>query len=408
MGGDLMQPVVHPALEPGRLGPLALRNRVVKAATYEAMTPGGLASERLVAFHRAFAAGGVAMSTVAYCAVTSEGRTFRDQLWARDEAVPGLRAVTDAIHAGGAAAALQLGHAGWFADPRASGVKPLGPSRMFSAHGMCFSRAMGEADIDRVTADYARAARFAVACGFDAIEVHVGHGYLLSQFLSPYTNRRRDRWGGSIENRARFPRQALRAVREAVGERVAVYAKLNMHDGFEGGLTLEESLEVARLFEADGALDAIELTGGFTARSPMYLFRGEAPRRAMAAVQSTWLRRLGTRLVASHLLREHPFQEAFFLPYARQYLEAVGVPLMLLGGVNRLATMDAAIAEGFSLVAMARALLREPDLVARYRGDAAHEPLCVHCNLCVVETYRGGARCVLVPAASSPAARTDA
>ncbi len=388
--------MTHPGLGAGRLGPLTLRNRIIKAATFEGMTPGGLASDRLVEFHRAVAAGGIAMSTIAYCSVSSEGRTFRDQIWLRDEAVPGLRRVTNAVHAEGAAAAVQLGHAGWFADPKASGARTLGPSRMFSPHGMCFPKAMTAEDVARVTGEYARAARLALECGFDALEVHVGHGYLLSQFLSPYTNRRRDAWGGSIENRARFPREAVRAVRDAVGSRVAVYAKLNMHDGFPGGLTLAEAIEVARLFEADGTLDALELTGGFTSRTPMYLFRGEAPRRELAAVQPNALQRLGTRLVGSWFLREHPFEEAFFLPYARQFLDAVRTPIVLLGGVNRLATVDAAIGEGFALVAMGRALLREPDLVARFQKDDRHEPRCVHCNLCVPESYRGGTRCVLV------------
>jgi len=389
--------MTHPGLSAGRLGPLTLRNRVIKAATFEGMTPGGLASDRLVEFHRGFAAGGVAMSTVAYCSVSSEGRTFRDQIWLREAAVPGLRRVTEAVHAEGAAVAVQLGHAGWFADPKASGARTMGPSRRFSPHGMCFPKAMTADDIARVTGDYARAARLALECGFDALEVHVGHGYLLSQFLSPYTNRRRDAWGGSVENRARFPRAAVRAVREAVGNRAAVYAKLNMHDGFPGGLTLADAIAVARLLDADGTLDALELTGGFTARTPMYLFRGEAPRRELAAVQPSVLQRLGTRLVGSWFLREYPFEEAFFLPYARQFLDAVRTPIILLGGVNRLATVDAAIGEGFALVAMGRALIREPDLVARFQKDDGHEPRCVHCNLCVPESYRAGTRCVLLP-----------
>jgi len=389
--------MTHPAFTPVRIGPLALRNRVVKAATFEGMTPEGLASERLAAFHRTIAAGGVAACTVAYCAVSSEGRTFASQIWMREEAAAGLRAVTDAIHAEGAAAAAQLGHAGWFANPKASGLPTYGPSRMFSPHGMCFPRAMTDDDFARVSGDFARAARLAVGCGFDALEVHVGHGYLLSQFLSPYTNRRRDRWGGSIENRARFPRQVLRAVRDAVGDRTAVWAKLNMTDGFAGGLTLADAVEVARLFDADGALDAIELTGGFTARTPMYLFRGEAPRRELASVQATWAKRIGTRITAPWIIKEHPFEEAFFRPYARQFLDAVRTPIILLGGVNRLATVDAAIEEGFAAVAMGRALIREPDLVARFQKDDRHEPRCVHCNACVAETYRDGARCVLVP-----------
>ena len=120
-------------------------------------------------------------------------------------------------------------------------------------------------------------------CGFDAIEIHLGHNYLLSAFLSPKLNRRTDEWGGSLENRARFPRQVVRAVRDAVGDGVAVTAKLNMADGVDGGLWLDESIDVARMLEADGALDALTLTGGSSFENPMYLFRGEAPIQEMAA-----------------------------------------------------------------------------------------------------------------------------
>ena len=205
------------AFTPYQLGPVALRNRIVKCGTNEGMSRGGLMTDALLEWHREFAAGGVAMTTLAYCSVAADGRTFRDQLWMRDEALPGLRRFTDAIHADGARAAIQLGHAGWFATPGVIRAKPLGPSRTFSPRGMCFSRAASEADLDRLERDFASAARSAVEAGFDGIEIHVGHGYLLAQFLSPYNNRRRDAYGGSIENRARFPRRVLRAVREAVG-----------------------------------------------------------------------------------------------------------------------------------------------------------------------------------------------
>lgn len=379
---------------PAPLGPITLRNRTVKSATFEGMTPAGLVSDRLIEFHRRFAAGGVGMTTLAYCSVSSEGRTYRDQIWMRPEAVAGLRRLTDTVHAESAAAAIQLGHAGWFADPRASGERTIGPSRMFSPYGLTFPRAMTAADLDRVTDDYRRAARLAVDAGFDALEVHVGHGYLLSQFLSPYTNRRTDEWGGSLENRSRFPRRVLRAVRDAAGSDVAVYAKLNMSDGFRGGLRPEEGTEVARRIESDGSVDALELTGGFTARSPMYLMRGDVPLPEMIETQPNLLRRLGLRFFGAKLMRAHPFEEAFFLPQARAVREAVDLPLILLGGITRLETMDAAVAEGFEFVAMARALLREPDLVARMESGAATESLCIPCNRCMAEMDRDGTRCV--------------
>ena len=377
-----------------RLGPLRLRNRVVKAATFEGMTRDGLVSDALIEYVTRPARGGVGMTTLAYCAVSSEGRTYRHQIWMRREALPGLRRLTDAVHAEGAAACVQLGHAGWFANPRASGLPAVAPSRVFSPYGMGFPRAADAGELARLRSAYAEAARLAVEAGFDCLEIHMGHGYLLSQFLAPYTNRRRDEYGGSIENRARFPREVARAVRDAVGDRVAVTAKLNMEDGFARGLTLEEGIEVARMLEADGALDALQLTVGFTGRTPMYLMRGEVPIDEMIAAERSPLRRLGLRLFAPSIVKPYPFEEAFLLPAARRVRAAVRMPLMLLGGVTRLDTMRAAMAEGFEFVAMARALLFDPDLVRHYQEGAA-ESGCTHCNRCMTAMEQGGTRCVL-------------
>ena len=379
---------------PATLGPITLRNRVIKAATFEGMTPQRLVTDALIAFHRRVAAGGVGMSTVAYCAVSPEGGTDGRQILLRDEAIPGLRRLTDAIHAEGAAAAAQLGHAGPVANPVGTSLPSLSPSRTFSPLRMRFTRALTADDIARVTADFARSARVAVSGGFDALEIHLGHNYLLSAFLSPKLNTRTDQWGGSLENRARFPRQVVRAVRDVVGDRVAVTAKLNMADGVPGGFWLDESLAFARLLEEDGALDALELTGGSSLANPMYLFRGEAPIREMAAVMPPAVR-LMFRVVARRMMPEYPFEEAFFLPYARQFRAALKMPLILLGGITRTDTIQRALGEGFSFVAMARALLREPDLIARMQSGAARESLCVHCNKCMPTIY-SGTRCVLV------------
>ena len=189
-------------------------------------------------------------------------------------------------------------------------------------------------------------------------------------------------------------------MREAAGDRVAVIAKLNMVDGVPGGLWLDDSLEVAHLLEHDGVLDAIELTGGSSFQNPMYLFRGDAPIHEMAAAFPPPLR-LGFRLTARRFMREYPFEEAFFLPYARQFRAALEMPLILLGGVNRLDTVHQALAEGFAFVAMGRALLREPGLVARWQKGDHRESLCIHCNKCVPTIY-SGTHCVLVPPAERP------
>ena len=384
---------------PARLGPLALRNRFIKAATFEGAAPHGEVTDALIDFHRRVGEGGAALSTVAYLAVSPEGRTDRHCIVLDDEAVGGLRRLTDAVHATGAAVGAQLGHAGPVANPRSNRMPALAPSRHMSPLGTV-AKAVSDADITRITADFADAAHGAVEAGFDSVEIHMGHNYLLSAFFSPRLNRRRDAFGGDVAGRARFARDVAVAVRDAVGGRAAVTAKLNMADGVPGGLWLEDSVEVARLLEADGALDALTLTGGSSLSNPMYLFRGEAPRREFAATLSGPAR-LGFRAVGRRFMVEYPFEEAFFLPYARQFRSALTMPLILLGGVTKLDTVHHALDEGFSFVAMARALLREPDLVNAMRADAAHESLCIHCNRCMPTIYRG-TRCVLVPTPLRP------
>jgi 2,4-dienoyl-CoA reductase-like NADH-dependent reductase (Old Yellow Enzyme family) len=387
------RPAPPKPFEPAPLGPLTLRNRIIKAATFEGVMPGGTVSDALIEFHRRVAAGGAAMSTVAYLAVSPEGRTDRHCLLLNEENVPGLRRLTDAIHAEGAAAAAQIGHAGPVANARSNRAPALSPSGGFTPMGSRL-HAIDQAGIERVVEAYRAAATRAVEAGFDSIEVHVGHNYLLSAFLSPKLNRRDDQFGGSVENRARFARTVLRTVRDAVGDRTAVTAKLNMADGVDGGLWVDESVQVATLFEADGSLDALELTGGSSLANPMYLFRGDAPLREFGATLPPAIR-LGFRLVGGRFLKTYPYEEAFFLPFARQFRAALTTPIILLGGISELATVEAALAEGFSFVAMARALLREPDLPNRMRDGSASSSLCIHCNKCMPTIY-SGTRCVLV------------
>ena len=344
------------------------------------------------------------MTTLAYVSASSDGRTYRHQLWMREEVVEGLARLTGAVHSEGALAAVQIGHSGYFANKSATGSRPVGPSRVFNPAGLAFSRAADAGDLDRMEADFARAATLAVAAGFDAIEIHIGHGYLLSQFLSPFTNRRQDEYGGSIENRARFPRRVLRAVRGALestprGERLAVTAKLNMDDGFSGGLVLDDGIAVARMLEDDGTVDGLELTGGFTSKTPMYLMRGDVPLAEMIEHERSAVRRLGLRVMGRRFIQRYPFEEAFFLPAARRVRAAVSLPLILLGGITRLDTMEKAMDEGFEFVAMARALLRDPDLPRQLQHGLADKSACVPCNKCVVEMERNGTRCVFVPEA---------
>ncbi len=393
LGDDPDTPSVDP-FAPARLGPVTLRNRFIKAATFEGVMPEALVTPQLIEYHRKVAAGGVGMSTVAYLAVSPEGRTHAECIWMRPEAVPGLRQLSDAVHAEGAAISAQIGHAGPVANARSNKAPSLAPSKRFNPVAFRTIRAATDADIARITDDYARSARLVADSGFDALEIHLGHNYLLSAFLSPGLNKREDRWGGSIENRARFPRQVAKAVREALGNDVALIAKLNMNDGMPGGLKEAESLEVAQMLQEDEALDALELTGGSSFGNPMYLFRGDAPRAEFAATLPP-LARVGFKLVGAKMMPDYPFEEAFFRPKARKFLDALDIPIILLGGINRLDTVTSALDEGFAFVAMARALLREPDLVNRMAQGATSEGICIHCNRCMPTIY-SGTRCALI------------
>ena len=382
--------VLAPVFGEARLGPLTLKNRIIKSATFEGAAPRGLVSDDLVAFHERVARGGVAMTTVAYLAVSPEGRTDRHCILLGPGSLEGLSRLTATVHDAGALASAQIGHAGPVANSKSNRVASLSPSRRFGSSG-ALTRAATDDEIARITEDYRAGAATAVEAGFDCIEIHLGHNYLLSSFLSPRLNKRSDGWGGPLERRARFPRQVVAAVREGAGDAVAVTAKLNMADGVPGGFDVPESIEFARMLEADGHLDALELTGGSSLSNPMYLFRGDAPRKEFAATLPQPMR-LGFSVVGKRFMKEYPFEEGYFRAQARQFLDALDLPLILLGGVNRLDTVESALAEGFSFVAMARALLREPDLVERWAAGERVDGACIHCNRCMPSIY-SGTRC---------------
>jgi 4,4'-dithiodibutanoate disulfide reductase len=390
---DPQAPVTPSPFEPAKLGPLALRNRIIKAATFEGVMPRGAVTDELIEFHRRVAQGGAAMSTVAYCAIAPGGRVNRNTLVMADDIADDLRRLTDAVHGEGAVVAAQLGHAGLVADVRSNRSPTLAPSTQFSAPALGLVRGASVSQLDEVVDQFRGAAAVATRAGFDAIELHLGHNYLLSSFLSPNLNHRKDDYGGTLENRLRLSRRVIDAVRATIGPSLALTAKFNMADGVPGGLWLEESLQFATLLEADGHLDALELTGGSSLRNAMYYFRGDVPMAEFIATQPRvigW----GLRLLGSRIFPQIPFEEAFFLPFARQFREVLSMPLILLGGINRLETIEHALDEGFEFIAMARALLREPDLPRKMRDLHRTEGLCVHCNRCMPTIYTG-TRCVL-------------
>ena len=234
--------------------------------------------------------------------------------------------------------------------------------------------------------------------GFDAVELHLGHGYLLSQFLSPAFNRRTDSYGGSPEARLRFPLEVVRAVRAAVGPDFPVLAKTNLADGFTGGLQIEESIGVHRALEAEG-IDAVVMSGGVTSRTPFFLMRGEVPVRSMVRVEHDLGMKVALTVAWPFVLRAFPFEELFFRDLALQVRAAVQMPLVLLGGVNSSEGIRTAMGDGFDFVAMGRALIADPDFVLRMQAGEELRTRCDQCNECVAEMDAGGVRCVLPPEA---------
>ena len=372
---------------PSSIGPLTLRNRTIRSAAFESMCPGNSPSQELLDYHTSVAAGGVGMTTVAYAAVCRSGLSFDRQLWMRPEIVPGLRRLTDAVHREGAAASIQLGHCGNMSHKSICGETPVGASGGFNLYSPTFVRGLRADELRPMARCYGDAVRLAREAGFDAVEVHAGHGYLISQFLSPYTNRRKDEFGGSLFHRMRFMDLVMEEVMEAAGTDMAVLVKMNMRDGFKGGMDIDEALEVARRLQTDGA-HALVLSGGFVSKAPMYVMRGAMPIRTMTHYMNCWWLKYGVRLVGKWMIPTVPFQEAYFLDDALRFRKALpDLPLVYVGGLVSRTKIDEVLDHGFEFVQMGRALLREPDFVNRMREEERARCDCRHSNYCIARMY---------------------
>lgn len=386
------------AFSPLRVGPLTLRNRFIKSATNEGMAKGGVPSALLVEHHRQMAAGGAALTTVAYCSINADGRTFEDQVTLDDASIPHLRALTDAVHREGGLASAQITHGGAFTFvPSLTTKYPLSSSGGFNAAGVIsgrlFKTAMTRADMDRIADDFVAAARRAETAGFDAVEIHMGHGYLLSQFLSPAYNRRRDEYGGNARQRAKYPAEVLRRVLDAVGERLAVICKICVTEGHRRGAPVEDAVEVARVLEETGA-HLLVLSGGMNVEAPWAIFGSNMPAAAVEAIQNPVVK------FATRLMRiwepKVAFRELYFLEYSRKLRAAVKMPLAYLGGAKSIAGVEQALRDGFDAVVMGRALIHDPQLVNKFRDGSVTVSGCTACNHCVTSMYTpGGTRCVM-------------
>jgi 2,4-dienoyl-CoA reductase-like NADH-dependent reductase (Old Yellow Enzyme family) len=334
------------------------------------------------------------MTTVAYAAVDKTGLSFPHQLLLNRGSIHELRRLADAVHNEGAACSIQIGHCGDMTSRSVTGVPSMSPSLRINLYGPAITRKMDRSDIRSVVKSFGNAVNLAREAGFDAVEVHAGHGYLISQFLSPYTNRRRDEFGGSIENRARFMMMVMEEVKNAAGTDMAVLVKTNTRDGFRGGMEISECLEVAAMLER-AAADALVLSGGFVSKAPMYVMRGKMPMKVFAYYIKNPLMKYFVSMIGDWLVKEVPYSEGYFLEDALLFRSQLKLSLVYVGGLISREKINEVLNSGFEMVALARALIKDPDFINKLRCKEMSRSECDICNYCIAVMYSRAADCIL-------------
>lgn len=372
-----------PFLAPGRIGGLSLPNRLVRAATSESMaTVSGEATDRHVGLYGELARGGAGLIITGHIYVEPRGQYAPFQLGLFDDRhVPGLRRIAEAVHVDGGLIFAELSHAG--SQSVMPDVTPVAPSVIANFISAREPREMTEEDIADVIAAFGSAARRAISAGFDGIHIHSGNGYLLAQFNSPFSNRRRDGWGGDAEGRGRFIGEVYRAIREAVGPEVPVSARIGVADAVNDGLQAAESIERIAMLRREG-LDAVEVTYGLM---------NSYKENIRPYVALTGGRALADGVV--HRIFSTPPPEAYYRPFARAVKDSINIPVILVGGLRSTGMMADVIASGDAdFIAMARPLIREPDLPRQLALGRRGLVDCVSCNICLAHEGRvDGLKC---------------
>jgi 2,4-dienoyl-CoA reductase-like NADH-dependent reductase (Old Yellow Enzyme family) len=350
---------------------MALENRFVRSATWEGLaTDDGVVTDRLIAMSVQLAQGGVGLIITGHGYILPNAQASLRQLAIYDDRfITGLASMVEAVHAAGGKIVMQISHAGCRADLGLTGLEALGPSAM-GGHAGTPCREMANEDISQVTRAFAEAASRAVKAGFDGVQLHAAHAYLLSQFLSPFHNKRRDAYGGSIENRARMLLEVVHSVRVAMGDHCALLVKMNSEDFVDGGFSVQDMLETASLLEAAG-VDSIELSGG-SPFSPTYVSFRPGPIKTQA-------------------------DEAYYREAAVRYKERVHIPLMLVGGIRSYGLAERLVKDGVTdYISLSRPLIREPGLINRWRSGDRRKATCVSDNGCFKPARTGlGLSCVV-------------
>jgi 2,4-dienoyl-CoA reductase-like NADH-dependent reductase (Old Yellow Enzyme family) len=362
---------VSKLFEPTTIKNMVLANRFVRSATWEGLAAeDGSCTPALIDTVVQLARGGVGLIITGHTFVRKDGRAGPWQMAIYDDAfLPGLIEMTNAVHEAGGKIIMQISHAGCRAAARFSGLQLVGPSRFENERGVtCLE--MAHADIEAVTASFGQAALRAREAGFDGVQIHGAHGYLIDQFLSPFYNKRTDGYGGPVEHRTRVALDVVKSIRTAVGEDFPVLIKMTSEDFLDGGLTVGEMIESSHILE-QGGIDAIEMSGGNVYSADYSPFR-----RAKQGAGE---------------------QEVYYRDAARRFKEKVRVPLILVGGIRSYGVAKQLVSEGVTdYVAMSRPFIREPGLVNRWRSGDTRKAFCVSDNGCVKTALLGeGIRCVV-------------
>lgn len=379
-----------------KLGPITLRNRTVRSAAFENMCPGNKPSKMLRDYHVSVGEGGVGMTTIAYCAVDRSGVSFDGQLYVHDEIKEDLKAVVADIHKTGAKASIQLGHCGNMTHFYTCGYQvPVGPSTGINLYSPTIVRGLKKDEIKTIVKHFGEAVDFCRECGFDCVEIHAGHGYLISQFISPYTNHRHDEYGGSLSNRMRFMNEVLDEVMLHAKDDMAVVVKTNMYDGFKSGMQVGDCITVAQEIEKHG-VHALVLTAGFVSKAPMVVMGGAMPIKTLAhymPMKSFWWLKAALHMVGRLMIPTVPFKELFFLDTAKKFRAALKMPLIYVGGIQSRANCETVLGEGFDLIQMAHVLIEDPAFVNHMKEDENLHSKCGRSNYCVGRMYTLEMKC---------------
>lgn len=389
---------------PYQLGPITLRNRFIRSAAFENMCTGNTPSQMLEDYHVSVARGGVGMTTVAYCAVDLSGVSFDGQLYIRKEALPGLKHLTDAIHAEGAKASIQLGHCGNMTHFYTCHCMPVSASNGFNLYSPTIHRRLKVSEIHTLVQRFGEAVDFCREAGFDCVEIHAGHAYLISQFLAKRTNHRHDEYGGSLQNRMRFLNEILDVVMEHAKDDMAVVVKTNMWDDCWRGVTMEEGIAIAREI-AKHRVHGIILSGGTVSRSPMTILSGAMPHKTLAhymPMKSFWWLKAALNFpgVAPLMIPTSPFRELYFMERAKQFQQALkddpcmqNTTLIYVGGVQSGDSCQQIMDEGFELFQLAHVLIKDPDFVKHVEANPHYHAGCHRSNYCVGRMYTLEMKC---------------